>query len=109
MNKFEINYKFSPGDSVWFLSDNKVSKGVVDYLEFAFKTPGLSSRGYKVKEIFNNLFFVPKKDKKIDGWIRYNINLLHFDSEEYQSSPHYFFDYENKLFSTKKDLLDSLK
>lgn len=109
MNEFKIEYSFIPGDSVWFFHKNSISKGVVSSIEIFANTPGLSSRGYKVKEFFNKLLSAPKKDKEFTGFVRYNVDLLNYDTETFHSCPHLFKEHENKLFKTKKDLLKSLE
>jgi hypothetical protein len=108
MNKFSIEYQFNAGEPVWFMHDNSISKGIIDRVQIRYETTGLSSRGYKVKEFFNKLIPIPRKDQKLDGCVEYSVDLLYADSENFKSCPHYFKDYENKLFKSKAELAKSL-
>lgn len=104
-----INTKFKAGDPVWFICKNEISKGVINRVEISAQTDGLSSRGYKVREFFNKLLRVPSVDNEFKITITYSVDLLWYEDETYRSTPHIFKEWENKLFSTKEELVNSYK
>lgn len=109
MNIFKTEYSYLPGDPVWFMHDNKISKGVIGSVEVNFKLQGLQLRGYKVRELFNRVFTAPNSDTFLSGFVRYDVNLLDYEKETFRSSSHLFTEQEGKLFPTKEKLIKSFQ
>jgi len=107
MNELTIKHKYNSGDVVYFMKDDKIRKGVVSKVRFSIETKGFSD-GYYVEKLFKKLIsnFIKEREYLIS--LQYIIDLVwtHNGVDKYESTPHYFT--EDKLFSTKKDLTDTL-
>ena len=105
MYTLTIKHKFHSGDIVFFLKDNEVRKGIVSKVSFDIQTVGFSD-GYYVEKLFKKLLANFDKQRQYNTRLRYQIDLLYKDKDEYYSTPHYF--EEHQLFLKKRDLTDSL-
>jgi hypothetical protein len=105
MHTLTIKHKFNSGDIVYFLKENEVRKGIVSKVSFDIETVGFSD-GYYVEKLFKKLIANFDKERKYKKRLRYQIDLLWKDKDEYYSTPHYF--EEHQLFFNKCDLTDSL-
>jgi hypothetical protein len=105
MHTLTIKHKFHSGDIVYFLKENEVRKGIVSKVSFDIETVGFSD-GYYVEKLFKKLITNFDKERKYKKRLRYQIDLLCKDKDEYYSTPHYF--EEHQLFFNKRDLTDSL-
>jgi hypothetical protein len=107
MNELTIKHKYNSGDVVYFMKDDKIRKGVVSKVKFIIETKGFSD-GYYVENLFKKLIFNFIKEREYLINLQYVIDLVwtHNGVDKYESTPHYFT--EDKIFSTKKDLIDTL-
>jgi len=106
MYTLKVEYKYQAGDAIWFMNMNKPSKGIISRVIINAYNNGLKSRGYKVKKFFNKLIKASFEEVKLNIHLRYEIDLLNYETESYHSSPHH--RNENEVFSTKQELLNSL-
>ena len=106
MHTLTIRHKFHSGNIVYFLQENEIRKGIVSRVIFDIKTVGFSDGSY-VEKFFKNLIANFNKERQYLQRLRYEINLLQKDKDEYHSTP-YFYE-EHQLFFSRYDLIDNLK
>ena len=107
MNELTVKHKYNSGDVVYFMKDNKIRKGVVSRVKISIETKGFSD-GYYVEKLFKRLIPNFLKEREYLISLQYVIDLVWTDNgtDKYESTPHYFT--EDKIFSSKNDLTDTL-
>ena len=100
--EFIFKSKFNLEDVVWFMHDNKPIQGIINGIEYE-RVESIDT-AYEHKNIFQKLKSILNKTK-VNIYLRYTLDMID-NNGKYISSPHYCI--EDKIFSTKEELLNSL-
>ena len=100
--EIKIKTKFNLEDVVWFMKDNKPVQGIINRIEYE-RVESINT-AYEHKNIFQKLKSLLNKTK-VDIYLRYTLDWVD-NNGKFISAPHY--RTEEKLFSTKEELLKTL-
>lgn len=99
--------KFSVEDVVWFMCENKPTRGIVYEVDVVFKEEANLSRDDKCKNIIRKLKS-NFDEHKYEKCVSYEVLKLNDDGSYYCYVGNFTYKVADELFHTKEELLKSL-